>query len=66
MNMNGRQLGREAAIGRCVLPEVTVLQPGSRVKAPERMLFVSGQVGVDANGNVRKDIGEQAKSPSPI
>ncbi|WP_309083215.1 RidA family protein [Chelativorans sp.] len=30
-------------------------------KAPRRMLFVSGQVGVDATGYVGADIGEQAR-----
>ena len=29
--------------------------------APQRMLFISGQVGVDAKGYVGTDIGEQAK-----
>ena len=29
--------------------------------APQRMLFVSRQVGVDAKGYVGKDVGEQVK-----
>lgn len=34
---------------------------GVEVKSQERLLFISGQVGVDAQGNVGKDIGEQAR-----
>ena len=34
---------------------------GALATAPQRMLFISGQVGVDAKGNIGKDIGEQAK-----
>jgi len=34
---------------------------GTQATAPQRMLFVSGQVGVDSQGNVGKDIGEQTR-----
>ena len=42
-------------------PKSPSYSQGAEVTAPQRMLFVSGQVGVDANGNIGKDIGEQAK-----
>lgn len=41
-------------------PKPPHYSPGAEVKSPERMLFISGQVGVDANGNVGQGIGEQA------
>ena len=34
---------------------------GAEARSPERMLFISGQLGVDAKGNVGEGIGEQAK-----
>jgi 2-iminobutanoate/2-iminopropanoate deaminase len=42
-------------------PKSPSYSQGAEVKAPQRMLFVSGQVGVDAKGYVGKDVGEQAK-----
>ncbi len=42
-------------------PKSASSSQGAEVKAPARMLFVSGQVGVDAQGNVGQGIGEQAK-----
>jgi 2-iminobutanoate/2-iminopropanoate deaminase len=33
---------------------------GALATAPQRTLFISGQVGVDAKGNMGRDIGEQA------
>lgn len=43
------------------IPPSPVYSQGAEVKAPARMLFISGQVGMDAKGNVGKDIGEQAR-----
>ena len=42
-------------------PNPPFMSQGTEAKAPQRMLFVSGQVGVDAKGHVGRDIGEQAK-----
>lgn len=42
------------------LPAAPFYSHGALAAAPERTLFISGQVGVDTNGNVGKDIGEQA------
>ena len=42
-------------------PNSPFFSQGTEVKAPQRRLLVSGQVGVDAKGYVGKDIGEQAK-----
>ena len=33
---------------------------GTEVRGAQRTLYISGQVGVDAKGNLGKDIGEQA------
>ena len=42
-------------------PQSPSYSQGAEVTAPQRTLFVSGQVGVDAKGNVGADIGEQAR-----
>ena len=42
-------------------PQSPFYSQGAEIAAPQRTLFVSGQVGVDAKGNVGKDVGEQAK-----
>ena len=42
-------------------PNLPYLSPGALVTAPKRTLYISGQVGVDATGQVGADIGEQAK-----
>ncbi len=42
-------------------PSLPYLSPGALVTAPPRTLYISGQVGVDASGQVGKDIGEQAR-----
>lgn len=34
---------------------------GAEATAPQRLLFISGQVGVDAEGKAGKDIAEQAR-----
>jgi enamine deaminase RidA (YjgF/YER057c/UK114 family) len=41
-------------------PKSPSYSQGALVQSPQRMLFISGQVGVDAEGNVGKDIGAQA------
>ena len=35
--------------------------PGAEVRSPNRTLYISGQVGVDAQGNMGQGIAEQAK-----
>jgi 2-iminobutanoate/2-iminopropanoate deaminase len=50
-----------AMINPAGYPKSASYSQGAEVKAPARMLFVSGQVGVDAQGNVGQGIGEQAK-----
>jgi 2-iminobutanoate/2-iminopropanoate deaminase len=42
-------------------PQSPSYSQGAEATAPQRILFVSGQVGVDAKGYAGKDIGEQAK-----
>lgn len=42
-------------------PKPPFYSHGAEATAPQRMLFVSGQVGVDANGHVGQDIAEQAR-----
>lgn len=42
-------------------PKSPSYSQGALVTAPQRMLFISGQVGVDATGSMGKDIGEQAR-----
>jgi enamine deaminase RidA (YjgF/YER057c/UK114 family) len=42
-------------------PKSQSYSQGVLVTAPQRTLFISGQVGVDAQGNVGKDVGEQAR-----
>ncbi|MGO4833895.1 RidA family protein [Rhizobiaceae sp. 2RAB30] len=42
-------------------PPPTFYSQAAEAKAPQRMVFISGQVGVDAEGHVGKDIGEQTK-----
>jgi len=42
-------------------PKSPSYSQGAEVRSPERMLFISGQVGVDAKGNMGQGIGEQAK-----
>lgn len=42
-------------------PKAQSYSQGALVTAPQRTLYVSGQVGVDAAGNIGKDIGEQAR-----
>ncbi|MGD9739043.1 MAG: RidA family protein [Bauldia sp.] len=42
------------------LPAAPFYSHSALATAPGRTLFISGQVGVDAKGNVGKDIGEQA------
>lgn len=42
-------------------PQPPFYSHGALATAPQKTLYVSGQVGVDASGNVGKDIGEQAK-----
>jgi len=42
-------------------PNLPYLSPGALVTAPQRTLYISGQVGVDATGQPGKDIGEQAR-----
>jgi len=44
-------------------PDAAPSQPysqGAEVRSPQRMLFISGQVGVDGSGHMGQDIGEQA------
>lgn len=43
------------------LPAPPFYSQGAEAKSPGRMLFISGQVGVDAQGNAGKDIAEQTK-----
>lgn len=50
-----------AMINPAGYPKSPFYSQGAEAKAPQRMLFVSGQVGVDAKGYTGKDIGEQAK-----
>lgn len=42
------------------VPASPFYSQGVVATAPHRMLFISGQVGVDAKGNVGKDIAQQA------
>ena len=42
-------------------PQSPFYSQGTMATAPQRTLFISGQVGVDAQGNAGADIGEQAK-----
>lgn len=42
-------------------PQSPAYSQGAEVRSPGRLLFISGQVGVDAKGNVGQGIGEQAK-----
>ena len=42
-------------------PKSPAYSQGAEVRGAGRMLYVSGQVGVDAEGNVGQGIGEQAK-----
>jgi len=42
-------------------PKSASYSQGALVTAPQRMLFISGQVGIDAKGYVGKDVGEQTK-----
>lgn len=42
-------------------PNLPYLSPGALVTAPQRTLYISGQVGVDATGQPGHDIGEQAR-----
>lgn len=42
------------------IPASPAYSHGVVVSAPKETLYISGQVGVDAQGNVGKDIGEQA------
>jgi 2-iminobutanoate/2-iminopropanoate deaminase len=42
-------------------PQSPFYSQGAVATAPQRTLFISGQVGVDAEGNAGSDIGEQAK-----
>lgn len=42
-------------------PKSPFYSHGTEATAPQRMVFVSGQVGVDTQGNVGKDIGEQTR-----
>lgn len=42
-------------------PNLPYLSPGALVTAPQRTLYISGQVGVDAAGQAGQDIGEQAR-----
>ncbi len=43
------------------IPASPAYSHGVVATAPQRTLYISGQVGVDASGNVGKDIGAQAK-----
>ena len=45
-------------------PKPQFYSQGVEATGAKRMLFVSGQVGVDASGNVGSDIGEQAEIAS--
>lgn len=42
-------------------PKSPTHSQGTEATSPQRMLFISGQVGVDAKGYMGTDIGEQAK-----
>lgn len=42
-------------------PDLPYLSPGALVTAPQRTLYISGQVGVDTTGQAGKDIAEQAR-----
>lgn len=48
-------------INPSTVPASPFYSQGVVATAPQRMLFVSGQVGVDAQGQVGKDIAEQAR-----
>lgn len=45
-------------------PSLPHLSPGVLATSPERTLYISGQVGVDATGRVGADIVEQARIAS--
>ena len=42
------------------LPKAQSYSQGALATGAQRMLFISGQVGVAAEGNIGKDVGEQA------
>lgn len=42
-------------------PSLPYLSPGALVAAPQRTLYISGQVGVDATGQAGNGIAEQAR-----
>jgi 2-iminobutanoate/2-iminopropanoate deaminase len=47
-------------INPAAVPASPAYSHGVIATAPQKTLYISGQVGVDATGNVGKDIGEQA------